>query len=85
VTVRLAGVVGSIVVQTRHSPLFWLGPLLISAAHATADRLTPVTASMPAARARLWTAVAVAWYGWLRRDPRDRPGPPVTRDRRDRP
>jgi len=67
-TVLLAGVVGAIVVQTRHSSLSWLGPPLISTARATAEGLRTPTAIAIAAQALAWTALAVAGYGWLRRD-----------------
>jgi hypothetical protein len=67
-TVLLVGVIGTIVVQARHSPLSWLGPPLISAARAAAGGLKPATAAAFAVQALAWAAVAIAGYGWLRRD-----------------
>jgi hypothetical protein len=67
-TVLLTGVVGAFVVQTRHSALAWLGPPLISTAHATAGGLAPAVAIAIGAHALAWTGVAIAGYGWLRRD-----------------
>jgi hypothetical protein len=66
--VLVGGSVAAIVVQTRNSALSWLGPPLISLAHATAGGLRVADVVALTADALLWAAVAFVAYGWLRRD-----------------
>jgi hypothetical protein len=66
--VLVGGSVAAIVVQTRDSAIGWLGPPLISLAHATAGTPRAPEALALTADALVWAAVAFVAYGWLRRD-----------------
>jgi hypothetical protein len=66
--VLLAGVVLSVVLGLRSSPVPWLAPPVMSAARDTVGGAGAGSVVLVTAWGLVWAAVALAGYAWLRRD-----------------
>ncbi|RKR90051.1 hypothetical protein BDK92_4419 [Micromonospora pisi] len=67
VLILVGGVVGAIVFGLRDSVVPWLAPPMMATARATTSGPTGVRVVELTVHALLWSAAALALYGWLRR------------------